>query len=99
MSVTHLKPFISDEQKDFSITRKEYEEFVDHIYRLWENFPHDFSLTLEAARDRDDDHVVFRDVKFRVTSRYRVDGDRWFAGDSFAVNVDELLQLIEGTTV
>lgn len=95
MSRIRLVPFISKEQKDFSITRKEYEEFVDYIHRLWEEFPLDFSMTIEAARDFDDDRVVFRDVKFRVMSRYRVNGDRLFSGDNFTVNVDELLRLIE----
>lgn len=95
MSVIRLKPFISDEQKDVSLTQREFDDFFAYLSDLWEDFPVDFSFTVESAYDQDNDSVVFRDVKFRVTSRYKLNGDRWLSGDGFAVNIDEVIKLIE----
>lgn len=95
MNTICLRPFISEEQKDFTITQEAFDDFTHYIDELWDDFPIDFSFTVEAARDRDDDLAVFRDVKFRVMSRYKIDGDRYFSGDGFSVCVEDTLKLIK----
>lgn len=99
MSLTILKPFISSEEYEFSGSQEEFEELCSRFDDLWDDFPDDLLFSVEAAHDSADDRIVFRDVQFRVASRYKIDGDRYFSGGGFAVNIDDTLRLIKSRQV
>lgn len=93
MSGIVLTTFISDKYKDETISREIFEEAVDHFVDLWEELPSSTILSIDAAEG--DDGNTYHDLLFHPTSRFRLNGERWFSDGMFTVSIDQLLRVLK----
>ena len=88
-----LTVFISDKYKDEAISREIFEEAVDHFVDLWEELPTSILMAIDAADG--DDGNTYHELLFRPTSRFMLNGERWFSDGVFTVSVDQLLRVLK----
>lgn len=88
-----LTTFVSDEMKNEFITQASYDKAVEYFSDFWESSPKTGNFGVDAAEG--DDGLVYRDIKFNVSAKYIIDGERWFSGGGFRINLDHVLALIK----